>query len=83
MKTKIHITGKIKGYDKINHISLRLDIENENILNTLLTAEGKINESPETWVIDCESDGMLIDSFLYGNKYEYEQDLEILGLKNK
>lgn len=82
MKTdKKHITGKIKDYDKLNHIELRSDIENNNIYDTYLEAEGRTLCSPETFTIECHtSDDNFVAEYLYDSKTEYEYDLKILGL---
>lgn len=77
---KIHITQKIKDYDKLNCLSLRFAFENETIIDSDLIAAGNIHNDPSTWAIDCEtSDGMNVGTFLYQSESEYNEDLALLG----
>lgn len=62
--------------DHLNHFDLRSEFENGDLQLMMLSAEGKISESPETWAIDHELGG----SYLYESETEYLQDVEILGL---
>jgi hypothetical protein len=78
---KKHITKKVKNYDHLNQMELRSDIENGNIIDTYLEAEGKISNEPKTWgIVVTIKDGTIIENYLYQSKFEYEQDLSILGL---
>jgi len=81
-KNKYHVGDKrVKNYDKINHLTLRSDIEQNNIYDTYLEGEGKICNEPETWGIVCLlSDGGIVDNYLYESESEYKEDLKIFGL---
>ena len=80
MKTD-KITKKQKDYKNINHVDLKFDFENDNIIDTFLIKSGKVEDSPEMWRIECcDSDGELVYDYLYDNKAEYENDLRIVGL---
>jgi len=75
------IFNNIKNYDSLNQMTLRSDLENLNIHDTYLEAEGLIHNDPPTWSIVCTTkDGGIVDNFFYESKSEYEEDLKILGL---
>lgn len=90
----IHINKNTLAKIKIvnlNHFDLRGDLENNNIYDTKLVAQGYVGNRPnyfegdfhedDTWAIDCyTSDGMEVTSYLYVSEKEYKEDLEILTL---
>lgn len=76
--------------EALNHLVLQGDLENGNIHDTKLVAQGYVGNRPsnftedfhedDTWAIDCyTSDGMEAEIYLYTSESEYEEDLEILG----
>lgn len=72
-------------HDRINHLELRSDFENENVGTTdRFIARGFIGNKiskDDTWAIDLETtDGMVVDSYLYTSEFEYKQDLKTLKL---
>lgn len=74
LTVKVH--GKFIEHDKINHIDLRSDLENDTTLEeSTFVREGMINVSPETWSIDNGD-----SQYHYDSKVEYEQDCKILGI---
>lgn len=79
-KYGVFVIPNMKYYDNLNHLDLRSDIENGNILETILFSEGKITTN--TWSIACELvDSTVVENYLYESKMEFEEDLKILGLK--
>jgi hypothetical protein len=65
----------IENHDHINHIELRSDIENGNIVGQYLTFEGKTLSNPEIWTISIDGSGI---DYHYDSKKEYEEDVKIL-----
>jgi len=82
---KIHIAHRPERYDEINSLDLRSDLENNSIYDTYLLPQGDISpegSGEEMYAIDCVVGGEIevpIDSYLYSSRFEYEEDLKILG----
>lgn len=68
--------------NKVNHLELRSDLENDNIFDTYLQACGKTHNSPEVFTISCITvkDDEWITDYHYDSKTEYEQDVKLLNL---
>lgn len=83
MRVDKHTTRLIE-IDRINHLNLRSDFENNNIYNCLLIPKGFVG-NPEskdnTWAIDCETkNGQIVDSYLYASESEYLNDVKLLKI---
>jgi hypothetical protein len=80
-----HITSIDQNIiDKINHLDLRSDLENDNIYDTFLQADGKTHSSPENFTISClTNDEEWVTDYHYDSKTEYEQDVKLLKLAPK
>lgn len=71
----MRIKKVVENHDHINHIELRSDIENDNIVGQYVTFEGKTSSNPETWTISIDGSGI---NYHYDSKTEYEEDVNIL-----
>lgn len=77
--------------DAINHLDLRTDIENLNIVNCRLKVVGYVGNRPanvlgsghegDKWAIECISEvGAETTSYIYTSKFEYNEDLKTLNV---
>ena len=74
--------------DHLNSLDLRSDLEGNRINKCTLKFEGYVGNRPtdfegeyhedDTWAIDVEYKGNVIESYLYTSEYEYEQDIKTL-----
>jgi hypothetical protein len=78
----------IKNYDHINHFDLRsfieseIDEESEEKIEFLFRGQifppEKDGTSNGIWAIEVPNRDIVLDTFLYTSKFEYDEDVKIL-----